>query len=105
MNPKSASVHQQATASGSSNPQQPASPNVMNPWQSVNIGNCKKLPERSLRRLAMCRPKNKKNSCLRDKISVITLKEKPGEFFKVNAWLREDFLQMNFMLRKKNFPR
>ena len=40
--------------------------------------------------LAACRPKNKKKSCLRDKTS-ITLKEKPGELFKANVWLRENF--------------
>ena len=43
VNPLSASVHQQGTASGSSNPQQPASPNVTNPWQTSNVGSCGKL--------------------------------------------------------------
>ena len=37
----------------------------------------------------MCRLKNKTNSCLRDKNSMITLKEKPGGLFKANVWLRE----------------
>ena len=39
--------------------------------------------------LAVCRPKNKNDSCLRDKISMITLKEKPRELFNVKAKLRE----------------
>ena len=41
--PLSAPVRQQAAASGSSNPQQPASPNVINPWQTSNVGSCGKL--------------------------------------------------------------
>ena len=39
--------------------------------------------------LAVCRPKNKNDSCLRDKVSMITLKEKPRELFNVKAKLRE----------------
>ena len=41
--------------------------------------------EREIVNLAVCRPKIKKDSCLRDKISMTVLKEKPGELFKVNA--------------------
>ena len=37
VNPFSASVSQQATASGSSNPQQPASPNVIHLWQTSKV--------------------------------------------------------------------
>ena len=46
--------------------------------------------ERDTVNLAVRRPKNKKDSCLRDKISMKTLKEKPGELFKVNVWLTEN---------------
>ena len=35
-------------------------------------------------------------SCLRDKISMITLKEKPRELFKVNAQLRENYLGLKW---------
>ena len=43
VNPFGASVRQRATASGSSNPQQPASPNVINLWQTSKVGSCGKL--------------------------------------------------------------
>ena len=42
-----------------------------------------------------CYTRNKKDFCLRNKTFMITLKEKPGELFKVNAWLREDSLKLN----------
>ena len=38
--------------------------------------------------------RNKKDFCLRNKIFMITLKEKPRELFKVNVWLREDSLKL-----------
>ena len=43
VNSFSAPVCQQASASGSSNPQQPTSPNVINRWQTPNVGSCGKL--------------------------------------------------------------
>ena len=46
--------------------------------------------------LAVCRPKTKKDSCLRDKISMITLKTKPEELFEVNAQLRENYLGLKW---------
>ena len=47
------------------------------------------LKRREVANLAVCRPKNKEKSCLRDKISMVTLKEKPGELFKVNEKIRK----------------
>ena len=44
--------------------------------------------------LEVCCPLNKKDFCLRDKTFKITVKEKPGELFKVSAWLREDSLKL-----------
>ena len=52
--------------------------------------------EREIVNLEVCRPKTKKDSCLRDKISMITLKEKPGELFKVKAQLRENYLRLQW---------
>ena len=90
--PSSDSVHQQAAVSGSQ--QQPASSNVINPRQTSNVGSCGKLQrcdcsevEKSWKegsRIWLCVvPSTGKHSCLRDNISMITLKEKPGELFKV----------------------
>ena len=46
--------------------------------------------------LEVCRPLNKKGFGLRNKTFMITLKEKPGELFKVNAWPREDSLKLKW---------
>ena len=43
--------------------------------------------------LEVCRLLNKTDFCLRYKTFMITWKEKPGELFLVNAWLREDPLK------------
>ena len=124
-NPISDSVHRQAVASDSSNPQQPASPYVMHEGVAGNCnivfvimmkgvaGNCNgaiaqklKNPcwmETEIVNLAVYRPKNHKDSCLRDKISMITLEEKPRELFKLKAQLTENYLIMerDRMIREK----
>ena len=46
--------------------------------------------------LAVRCPKNKKDSCLRENIAMITLKEKPGELHKENEKLRENFLELRW---------
>ena len=46
---------------------------------------CRK--EREIENLALCRPKNKKDSCL----IMITLKDTLGELFKMNVELTENF--------------
>ena len=45
--------------------------------------------EREIVNFAVCLSKNKNGSFLRNKISMITLKEKPRELFNVKAKLRE----------------
>ena len=111
------SVHQQAAASGSNNTQQPASSNVMHDERCCGkrqrcdhaVRSCGKLQqsdssdvEKSLlngkrdRAFGSVSSQEQKNSCLRDKISMIISKEKPGELFKVKAQLREDFPRLNW---------
>ena len=41
-------------------------------------------------------PLNKKEICLRDRTFMVTLKDKPGELFKMNVWLREDSLKLKW---------
>ena len=48
--------------------------------------------------LAVCRPKNKKDFCLRDRFSMITLKEKPGELFIAQRKLSEAEMERDRMI-------
>ena len=94
VNPFSASVNQHATASGSSNPQQPASPNVINVKMLGVAGNCNgavaaMLKGKRDREFGCVSSREQEKSSLSDNISKITLKEKPRELkWRGIGWFR-----------------